>query len=479
MTWFASGITFASSGTSLDDEGAIDAALLSATDGADFLDGFQFTGRDLNGAVLRASGRWRGDDDTVTPLLRLDSRQPLRVQIGQDFAEADRAFGAFVAPPGAQELSLLFVNDGLNEAVSAVSGSAQPSYPLRDFDGIETYVLVDAFIGASTTRQTFLAKVIDGTASFTLRLGGHLAVILGTRIRVFAQQRTTRDTDPTWLDRLNAIEQRPEHLLLAAKHPRLQAAPSHPSPIAVLVHGTFSSCVQALVDVSPLAGSVPLYRFEHDTLRPVADNVDELVACLKASGSEHITLIGHSRGGLVATMAAADLAAIKQVLTLGTPHKGTPLAAAGDNLFGYAVATIGTQVQSVLDGGLRAAHIQSMLPAGHLPDGWTDMLPHSSFIRLLGRLPRTVVEAFGGTFDGDKNGFGLLPGIAAETMSALMADENDLVVPLESSCPVELLGTSLEQVHHFGYFKNPAVRIAIKEALQKSTKQAQTSLMDH
>ncbi|MFJ2755574.1 hypothetical protein ACIO3S_08255 [Nocardioides sp. NPDC087217] len=472
MTWISSGPAFGSPGFALDEDGAVESAIDEAGGFAEAADQV-FTARDTSAAIDGAVRRWRGDADDADPFLaRRDvpgRRSLLQLEIGRDLAVADTAFASFVVPPGVEELSLTFVDDGETSTVSALAGFRRNGFVLSGRDDQHTYILVDAFIGNSTTRQTFLAKVTNGIASVFLRLHGQVAVILGVRLQVYADRREARDTDPTWIERLHAVEQRPEYVHLTQQHPQLRSAPSGPAAIAVLIHGTFSSCVPALPDVSPLAGTTPLYRFEHDTLRPVAENVDDLISALKRIDSTQVTLIGHSRGGLVATMAAADLSTITQVLTLGTPHNGTPLAAAGDNLLGYALATFGTQFKSILDGGLRAGHVGSMLPQGHLPDGWTDMLPHSSFIRLLRRQPRKGVTAYGGAFDGAQPGLGILPGLAAETMTFLTAGDHDLVVPLDSSKPAELPGQELAQVHHFGYFTDRTVQAAIQKALQPPT----------
>ena len=420
-------------------------------------------------ASNRAAGRWNGDSDVATPFLvqRDDEgirQSRLRLDVGRDVVAADPSFVTFAVPPGADELSLTFVDDGRLSVVTAFS-ERWTIGPRRLDVGEDTYILVDAFVGDSTTRQTAMARVTDGIARIRLRLGGRVAVLLGARLRVRAFARAARDTDPSWRERLRGLEQKPEYAHLVSKHPSVQTVTADPAPIAVLVHGTFSSCVPALPAVSGLTGAIPLYRFEHDTMRPVMENVEELVEVLKRIGSSQVTLLGHSRGGLVATAAACALPAITEVLTLGTPHNGTPVAAAHDDLLGYAVASIGTQVKSVLDGGLLSAHIGSMLPSGGLPDGWTDMLPHSSFIKLLRRLPRPAVTAYGGIFDGGQPDLGIGPAIGAMAMTELMAADNDLVVPTSSSKPHDLPGEKLDQVHHFAYFENAFVQDRIKQAL--------------
>lgn len=469
MTWFASGIAFAGLGADIEGRGAFADALPNIADIAG-ADDVRISVERLAGAASRAVRRWTGDDDLATPFLSRDAdrrrQSRLRLEVGRNAVAADRSFVTFIVPPGADELTLTFLDDGLLSAATSLS----PHWVGGHLDsGEDTYVLVDAFVGDSTIRQTAMAKVTGGLARLTLRLGGQIAVLLGTRLRVRAHTREMRDTDPSWDDRLHSLERKAEYAHLAMKHPTLHAATRGPAPIAVLVHGTFSCCVPALPALSGLAGTTTLYRFEHDTMRPVMENVEELVDLLQQIGSTEVTLLGHSRGGLVATAAASNSPSVTKVLTFGTPHNGTPLAASQDDLLGHAVASIGTQVKSILDGGLYAAHIGSMLPPGGLPDGWTDMLPHSSFIRLLRQLPRRAVTAYGGIFDGAQPGLGLGPALSSMAMAELMDGGHDLVVPVISSKPYELPGAELEQVHHFGYFDDAVARTHIKQALQPTT----------
>jgi pimeloyl-ACP methyl ester carboxylesterase len=72
-------------------------------------------------------------------------------------------------------------------------------------------------------------------------------------------------------------------------------------------------------------------RFEHDTWPPVTQNAEELVAFLNKLDADHVTLIAHSRGGLVATRAAQNSTRKGiRVITLGTPFLGAPIAHAAE-----------------------------------------------------------------------------------------------------------------------------------------------------
>lgn len=462
MTWFASGTTFGQISRGLDQDGAIREALLEP-----FRDlGVLLTDNVTQAAVLRAADRWEGEG--ATPFLsRRDGQDrpaPLVLDSETDRTQADSAFATFVVRPGTEELTLTFFDDGLNMLVTSFSD--QPEVARAVLGGEEdSYVLVDAFIGDSTVRSTALARVRDGVAHVRLRLGGRVAVLLGTRIRVAAERRAARDRDPFWEERLARLESDPKHAALAEKHPQLKNAPKTDEPIAVLVHGTFSSCVPVLADVSGHVGDTPLYRFEHDTTRPVTANAGELLSLLTHISSPHVTLIGHSRGGLVATLVSAQLDSTKNVITLGTPHRGTDVVSSIDNLLGYAAAAAGTQIQSILDGGMQAAQFASALPPGHVPDGWSDMMPHGSFINTLALLDRSTVTAYGGKFDGAQAGLGTGPHLASLAMADAFKGDHDLVVPTDSSKPDDLDGAVLPQVHHFNYFEDSTVGQAISDAV--------------
>ncbi|HTO06066.1 MAG TPA: alpha/beta fold hydrolase [Myxococcota bacterium] len=73
----------------------------------------------------------------------------------------------------------------------------------------------------------------------------------------------------------------------------------------------------------------------------VEASAERVIAALeelaRVPGFHHADVVGHSMGGLVATYALKRLDSrrrIRRVVTLGTPHRGTPLALAGAVLFG-------------------------------------------------------------------------------------------------------------------------------------------------
>ncbi len=85
----------------------------------------------------------------------------------------------------------------------------------------------------------------------------------------------------------------------------------------------------------PLGCRIPLHLGD---VRQTARRVQlALLRLARASDFAHVDVVGHSLGGLVATylLKALDRGQrIRRVVTLGTPHNGTPAALVGALLFG-------------------------------------------------------------------------------------------------------------------------------------------------
>ncbi len=123
----------------------------------------------------------------------------------------------------------------------------------------------------------------------------------------------------------------------------LRAQARHAAPI-VLLHG-FASTTHVL---GPLAGylerslgrkvlRVPLCPLRGD-LRASAHRVAELLERLaRSSHFRYADLVGHSMGGLVGAHLLKKIdrgRRVRLVVTLGTPHRGAPLARLGALLLG-------------------------------------------------------------------------------------------------------------------------------------------------
>jgi CheY-like chemotaxis protein/thioesterase domain-containing protein len=137
-----------------------------------------------------------------------------------------------------------------------------------------------------------------------------------------------------------------------------------------------------------LGGRIPL---QLQDIRESAHAVDAVIRELaRAPDFEFCDIVGHSMGGLVATYVLKRLAAgrhVRRVVTLGTPHRGTPAAAAGVLLFGL----VNRAVWQMLPGSALIRELEeSPVPDGAellSIAGGDDALVPSAFTRLL-PLPR-------------------------------------------------------------------------------------------
>lgn len=120
------------------------------------------------------------------------------------------------------------------------------------------------------------------------------------------------------------------------------ARPAQAGPV-VLLHG-FASCARVMI---PLERSLrrqlrrPVVRLPispgAEDLRETTRRLDTALDDVLPYGTGRIDVVGHSMGGLVATMLLKRLdrgRRVRNVVTLGTPHGGTPLARAALWFFG-------------------------------------------------------------------------------------------------------------------------------------------------
>ncbi|HET6507296.1 MAG TPA: alpha/beta fold hydrolase [Baekduia sp.] len=137
--------------------------------------------------------------------------------------------------------------------------------------------------------------------------------------------------------------------------------------------GTYATRVLAPLGATPVTVRYNTGRSIADNGRALAALLDELVATWPVA-VERLVLVGHSMGGLVIRAAAAHggawVAAVESTVSLGTPHRGAPLARAA-RLAGRALALVpeGRPVGAVLDA--RSAGIKDLargLPGDVLPD---------------------------------------------------------------------------------------------------------------
>ncbi len=85
-----------------------------------------------------------------------------------------------------------------------------------------------------------------------------------------------------------------------------------------------------------------VYSFKVHPTATVSSRAAELAKALELLDAERVNIVAHSMGGLDARYAASKLAAgkrIASIITVGTPHRGTPLADMGSGLWLVAPAT--------------------------------------------------------------------------------------------------------------------------------------------
>jgi hypothetical protein len=292
-------------------------------------------------------------------------------------------------------------------------------------------------------------------------------------------------TDEFWEGHLAGEEA--NHKALARRYPRIDAGLSADADrelVTVMVHGTRSTTLPALemlADKDCL--TEPTYRFEHDTFVGLAANAMELAREIDVafpitpSGEPRVRLIAHSRGGLVARWARAQLQRTGrhkvEVITLGTPHRGTPIVGhalsrlAGP--LGIATRPAGVLSMDTLTDSRGIPMTNPMMLAGaylfrgsELPEGIRSMAPDSDALAALEYMPGAdAYEAFGGDCDLKTTPPGFTPGFAAGLAGQLFPGEpNDLVVALASSRPGSN-GTTVRCAHS-AYFHEQEVQTRIR-----------------
>jgi pimeloyl-ACP methyl ester carboxylesterase len=129
-----------------------------------------------------------------------------------------------------------------------------------------------------------------------------------------------------------------------------------------------------------LGGRVPLHLGDvRRSARRVHEEIERLAAHTPFA---YVDVVGHSLGGLVAAYLLKRLdrgRRIRRVVTLGTPHRGTPLALAGVLLFGL----VSRAVWQMLPG----APLLQEIAAAPVPEG-------SELIALCSDADGVVPDAF-------------------------------------------------------------------------------------
>ncbi len=302
---------------------------------------------------------------------------------------------------------------------------------------------------------------------FSVALAGVPAIVVASVFRLSAVIGSTPkdSSDPTWGVRLSRAENRRPDLAKAWRRERGRTAPEADTAI-VLVHGTFSTCIDSFEALEPAIAGATVLRFEHDTFKSIFDNAEELRKMVERVRAKKVVVLGYSRGGLVARLAMATPSSRPvAVVTFGTPHSGTPTADAangGLRLLAEAGAMCVNGVPVV--NALTAALTYALLPQGTLPTGIRQMQPGADFLRGLRLLPEAkgMSESWAGNY-AKARGFG--SAFLSKMGKAAFGEASDLVIPTKSAMSWGSRSHELKDCAHFGYFAEAEVRRRI-QALQ-------------
>ena len=255
--------------------------------------------------------------------------------------------------------------------------------------------------------------------------------------------------------------------------PRIEHAWPEQVPTVIAVHGTMSTAIPMARELDSLVPQHRIVRFEHDTWHSIVQNSDLLAYQISRLGAERVSLVAHSRGGLVARRAAEILSNRARddlrVIALGTPFGGTELIdQARGGLLGARVALGALRV---LTGGMidPISRMASLL-FRKLPPGLEQMSPTSLFqTAYAGRTSTADLWAAAG--DVDAEGAPEVAGIALSALYGLARAgygqrgmRGDLVVSVESATTdVQPQNTRLVASDHFSYLLHDDVKQLIRD----------------
>jgi len=364
-----------------------------------------------------------------------------------------------------RSIEITYVSD------DTASPPAGPHRSLIHGHEIETLFEWRGYFGGNSGAIDGLTRMVkSGTRYIAQLAGAQTGFIVGTIIRRVATSKVAMSGDKLFE---HILHTNTEHFpQFHQQVPELTTAfgTFTGASAIVLVHGTVSSCAAAFHDLPHRSG---LFAFEHDTFLNIIDNAKELERNIRRvlGNVQRVLLIGHSRGGLVARCAAHRLAGIAgfyptvAVWTFGTPHKGTPVAAAGGDalqLIAAASNPIGPQTGCV---DTRLAAITRFLPMlAKSPPGIAQMVPDCDFLQLLTPPGENdnFVTAYAGNYDitDRENGFGIAFR-GSYGRIAFDGKANDLVVPTASAAGCGPAPRFVQRCAHSSYFAQPSIQYDI------------------
>ncbi|WP_347350970.1 hypothetical protein [Intrasporangium sp.] len=255
----------------------------------------------------------------------------------------------------------------------------------------------------------------------------------------------------------------------ADHYPEVADVPDQSLPNALVwVHGTVSCGLPGAIELANLLDRA-VYRYEHDTFRDIEENGRDLADLLKdklTSEAGRLVLVGHSRGGLVARVAATVIKQRRKdldltVLTLGTPHRGTPIVNLGERALRALVAATTFGLRAVPDPA--SMLLKYLVRYARVPSGIGDMAADGPWIRGLnaGPEPPYPIISIGADYTAgarpESSGVKAL-GRLRPLFEAAGTPENDLVVALASATAVGTRVPLDKSCGHFQYLQDPDVR---------------------
>lgn len=379
---------------------------------------------------------------------------------------------SFVAafPPGTSSLRVGFTAATPAESLElGAAFTALVTPPLVEFgEETELNLLIwwRTYIGSNTHRSHGISPNRRWFSPIISRSKEFAGVIVGTAALV-VQNRKRPPTDPTCKRRRTAAET--EFMQYLPACPELTADSRRRGHAVIAVHGTMACGLPLASALHDLLSGPPIFRFEHDTWLPLHDNMRQLRALITSLGAQSVTVIAHSRGGLVAEECARTMPHVG-VITLGTPFYGTPLISAADvsllglrSLMGLIRAATGVVLVDA------ATYIAGFIIRG-VPPGLNTMREDSELSeRRRDEVPRILAAVAGTAPPGnaaDTAGSHFLWGIAK---SGLMPDPHDLVVTRESAAGTAARVIDVE-CDHFSYAAQPVVRQFITDTITSMVK---------
>ena len=331
----------------------------------------------------------------------------------------------------------------------------------------DTLVLWRLYTGANSWVRDAVTSARSGPHRLVMKGVRSPGLLVGRALRLMSRSKLKARKDWFQDRRLRKAER--EHPDISEACPRLADVPTLATARGiVVVHGTMSTGVAMAHAVRDAVGeSTCCLRYEHDTWLSLETNAAELAELIHTRIDDRVALIAHSRGGLVAARAAQLLQQsgrprVTQLLTLGSPFAGTPvaLAARGPSL-----------ANAALMGGLRylggpvvdgATRISGFVLRVDPPAGLLLMYPGNDVLPLLRQFLPQPAMTVAGTADGAADRFGpaFLDGVGRGTFGA---DPNDLVVSVASAQVPDATHLTVP-CDHFSYLEEPDVLDAIRAA---------------